>query len=156
MDAWSTGVEHAAWWGAWLAEGVWALAPICFIAATLLPFSSELAVVLALAGGASSGEVLLWASVGNCAGAGTDYLLGRWMGPAVVSRLKASAGGRRALRWSERWGPVALVGSWLPIVGDPLMVVAGIVRVPAWSWIGLGLGTRVARYAVLIWGFGGH
>lgn len=142
------------WWSLWLADGgSWALAPVCFLAATVLPLSSEVAVIASLEAGAPSGEVLLWASLGNCLGAMTSYALGRWWSQPLVSKLTRSGGGRRAISWVERWGPLALGGSWLPIIGDPLMVMAGVFRMPAWAWGGLGLGTRVARYGVLILGF---
>lgn len=90
--------------------------------------------------------VLLFASLGNCLGALTNVGLGRWFADRVEARLA----GHRALGWARRWGGWCLLGSWLPIVGDPLMLAAGLLRLP-WHAIALfGLGTRVARYAALI------
>jgi membrane protein YqaA with SNARE-associated domain len=45
-----------------------------------------------------------------------------------------------------------LLGSWLPVVGDPLVVVAGVVRAPV-GWFGLVVALRVARYLALAWGW---
>ncbi|HSX81769.1 MAG TPA: DedA family protein, partial [Candidatus Saccharimonadia bacterium] len=61
----------------WVAAyGLWGLALAAFLAATLLPLSSEVAVVAALQFGLPPVDVLLWASVGNCLGAMTNYWLG--------------------------------------------------------------------------------
>ena len=56
--------------------GLWGLALAAFLAATLLPLSSEIAVVAALQLGLPPVKILLWASVGNCLGAMTNYWLG--------------------------------------------------------------------------------
>lgn len=133
---------------------LWALGALAFAAATILPFSSEAAVLAALARGHPPASVLLIASLGNCLGALTNVGLGRWLAPRVRPRLEASAAGRRALRWADRWGGWCLAGSWLPIVGDPLLLAAGMLRLRWIAIIVLGLGTRIARYAVitLTWG----
>jgi membrane protein YqaA with SNARE-associated domain len=59
----------------------------------------------------------------------------------------------RALTWLERIGPPACLGAWLPIIGDPLCVVAGYLRLPlipcvVYMAIGKGL-----RYLLLIYGW---
>ncbi len=60
----------------WVAAyGLWGLALAAFLAATLLPLSSEVAVVAALQFGLPPVDVLLWASVGNCLGAKPGHLL---------------------------------------------------------------------------------
>lgn len=86
------------------------------------------------------------ASIGNCLGALTNVALGRWLAPRVRPRLE----GHRALAWAERWGGWCLLGSWLPIIGDPLMLVAGLLRLRWWAIVVFGLGTRIARYAIVI------
>jgi membrane protein YqaA with SNARE-associated domain len=120
------------------------------LAATLLPFSSEAAVLAALAAGGDPLYTLLAASAGNCAGALITFGMGWTLGDALRPRLLKTRGGPRALRWAERWGPWSLLGSWLPVVGDPLLLLAGALRLPWWSVVAFGLGTRVARYGVVI------
>lgn len=142
--------ELATWWADWIDLGPWILAPVCALAATLIPLSSELVVLAAVANGADPLAVFLWASLGNCVGATSSYLLGRWVGPSVLTRLARSRSGRGAIRWVERWGVWAMLGTWLPVIGDPLMIAAGVFRLPAWSWVALGLGMRVLRYALLV------
>ncbi len=121
-----------------------------FLAATILPLSSEVALLAALAAGAPPIPAWIWASFGNCAGAMSSYGIGRLYGSRARERLKKSRAGQRALAWSERYGGWTLAGSWLPVIGDPLLLAAGLFRFPWWQILGLGLGTRIARYGVLI------
>lgn len=134
--------------------GLLGLAVVAFLAATLLPFSSEVAVVAALEAELMPLGVLLAASIGNALGASFNYGLGWWPSGRLRNKLDDSRSGRRALAWAERYGKWSLLGSWLPIVGDPLCVVAGLIRVPLWFFALVGIGTRVARYVVLIVAFG--
>lgn len=130
--------------------GLPGLAVVTFAAATLLPFSSEVAVLGALAAGWPPWSVFVWASVGNSAGASFDFLLGRWLAVPIRQRLDRSTSGRHALRWAERFGPWSLLLSWVPVVGDPVLFAAGVVGVRWPAVVVLGLGTRVARYALIV------
>lgn len=135
----------------WVVEyGAWGLGAMAFLGATLIPFSSEVAVVAALKLGIPPWQVFLSASLGNALGATLDYGLGLLFAPRVRARLEASRSGRRALRYVQRYGRWSLLGSWLPIVGDPLCLAAGLFRVPFLFFAAVGLGTRIARYLVLI------
>ena len=136
---------------AWVTTyGLWGLAVIAFLAATLLPFSSEIAVVAALQLGLPTAAVLLWASLGNSLGALSNYGLGRLLSQATRLRLEQHAWGQTAYTWARRYGGWSLAGSWLPVLGDPLMLVSGVLRLPLPYVIVLGLGTRVARYMLLV------
>ena len=59
----------------------------------------------------------------------------------------------RALRWLERIGPAACLGAWLPIIGDPLCVVAGSLRLPFWPCVAFMAVGKALRYAMLVWGW---
>ena len=133
------------------AYGAWGLCAAAFVGATLVPVSSEAAFVAAVAAGLAAPTALLWASVGNTAGCLVNYALGRWGRASVGDRLRQSRGGRAALRWTERFGTPALLLSWLPVVGDPLTLAAGVGRVPLAWFVPLVAGLRVARYAALLW-----
>lgn len=124
-----------------------------FLAATILPFYSEFAVA-AFSRVAGTHLVLLWfvASLGNTLGAVVNWALGRfllhwqdrWWFPASRSHLE------RAQRWYEKYGVWSLLLAWLPFGGDPLTVIAGIMRVNFWLFCALvGFG-KAARYAVVI------
>ena len=137
-------------WTAWVAAyGLWGVGGIAFLGATLVPISSEAAVVAALALGLPADKVFWSASAGNALGALLDYGIGWWLAPRVQRQLEESRAGRRALRWAERYGAWSLLGAWLPIVGDPLCLVGGLLRMRLHVFIALGIGTRVARYGVL-------
>ena len=123
------------------------------VKATLVPVSSEVAVVAALRMGMPGWEVFVSASVGNALGASLNYGLGWLFADRVREKLEASRGGRHALGWVERYGKWSLLGSWLPVVGDPLCLAAGLFRVPFTFFVTVGLGTRIARYWVLLYLF---
>lgn len=121
-----------------------------FLAATVVPFSSEGAVLGALALGGTPNGVLLAASVGNCLGALSTVALGWWWAERAQARLAQAKRGARALAWARRYGSACLLLSWLPLIGDLVLLAAGILRLPACAIVIFGLGTRVARYVALI------
>lgn len=121
-------------------------------AATILPFGSEPAVVGLLAGGTLPWQgIVLAASLGNVLGSIINWLLGRtfthfqdrrWF---PVSRKNMA----RAQGWYHRYGRASLLLSWVPIIGDPLTVAAGVLREPLWSFILLVGIAKTGRYLVL-------
>jgi membrane protein YqaA with SNARE-associated domain len=123
---------------------------VSFIAATIFPLSSEAAVYGALKAGMPSPEVLFWASLGNCLGVTLNYGLGRWGSAKAMPKVMESKSGRRAMAWSDRYGKWTLLFSWLPVVGDPLTIIAGLMRVNLIFFVVVSYGVRVGRYALLI------
>ena len=132
------------------AYGAWGLFAAAFVGATLVPVSSEAAFVGAVLAGLAPLPALAWATAGNTLGCVVNYALGRWGRDRVGPRLQASRAGRRALGWLERWGLGALWLSWLPVVGDPLTLAAGLARVRFAWFLPLVAGLRLARYAALL------
>ncbi|MGJ8626711.1 MAG: YqaA family protein [Sulfitobacter sp.] len=122
------------------------------IAATILPMQSEAVLVgLLVAGDHSVTLLLVVATIGNVLGSIINWTLGRfalrfkdrrWF-PASDQQLA------RAQDWYQHYGRWSLLGSWVPIVGDPLTVVAGILREPLWSFLILVTLAKAARYLVL-------
>lgn len=101
----------------------------------------------------STALLLVVASVGNVLGAVINWVLGRGMERFADRRwfpVKPAAL-QSASQWYHRYGRWSLLGSWLPIVGDPLTVVAGVLREPFWSFLILVTIAKTARYAVLGW-----
>jgi membrane protein YqaA with SNARE-associated domain len=123
-----------------------------FVAATLLPFYSELALVGLAAAGDDPWLLWFWATAGNTLGAAVNYVLGRWLMhwqerpwfPFKRAQLGA------AERWYARWGIWSLLMAWLPVGGDALTFIAGLMRAPFWLFFVLtGVG-KGARYAVVL------
>lgn len=139
--------ELAEWVQAYGAPG---LAAAAFVGATLVPVSSEAAFVAAVLAGLSPATALVWATVGNTLGCLVNYAVGRWGRERAADRLRQSRGGRAALGWLERFGLPALLLSWLPVVGDPLTLAAGVARVRFGLFVPVVGGLRLARYAALL------
>lgn len=136
-----------------LATGYLALFALSFAAATLLPIGSEwLLATLVLQGG----DLFLLVSIatlGNLLGAISTWLVGRYGGEFLVRRcLRIDAEAqRRAEERYARYGIWSLLLSWVPIIGDPLCLIAGIFRVRLTLFIPLvGLG-KLGRYVLLVW-----
>ncbi len=123
-----------------------------FIAATFLPMQSEALLVALMLNDQHSLMVLLTvATAGNVLGSVVNWVLGRvalqfkhkrWF-PANDAQLD------RAEIWYRRYGRWSLLASWLPIVGDALTIMAGVLREPLWSFVAIVTIGKGARYAAL-------
>ena len=123
-----------------------------FGAATILPLQSEwLVVALLLQGSYSWKIIVLTASIGNILGSVVNWLMGRsfahyqdraWF-PVSVKNMTRAEG------WYRRHGKASLLLSWVPIIGDPLTVVAGLLREPLWSFMGLVGIAKIGRYLAI-------
>jgi membrane protein YqaA with SNARE-associated domain len=123
-----------------------------FAAATILPMSSEVVLGgLAFARTSDLWLLLAVATAGNTLGAVVNWGLGRYAA-RWRSRLLAldEAKFERACRWFQRWGIWCLLLSWLPVVGDPLTVVAGVLRTALIPFVLLVLIGKAARYAAVV------
>lgn len=121
-----------------------------FVAATVLPFQSEILFAgLQLARTAPIWALIVVASIGNTAGAFVNYALGRGIRRLEGSRFAIPAARmQRAQGWYDRWGVWTLLFSWAPL-GDVLTVIAGAMRVPLWLFGMLVAVAKTARYLVL-------
>jgi membrane protein YqaA with SNARE-associated domain len=122
------------------------------VAATILPMQSEAALVgLILTGSYPVWVLIAVASVGNVLGSVINWGLGRgierfrdrkWF-PVKQASLE------RAQTWYRRYGKWSLLLSWAPIIGDPLTVVAGVLREPFPVFLLLVTIAKVGRYLLL-------
>ncbi|MES0196681.1 YqaA family protein [Mesorhizobium sp. M0011] len=123
-----------------------------FVAATILPMQSEAALAgLLLTESYAPALLIVSASAGNVLGSIVNWWLGRgvdhfrdrkWF-PVKPSALT------RATRWYQRYGRWSLLLSWLPLIGDPLTIVAGVLREPFWSFLVILTIAKVGRYLAL-------
>ncbi len=128
-----------------------------FLAATVLPLSSELALVALVSADRRLVVPVLVATAGNYLGACTTYWLGRRARQVLEPRMSAQPQRQRAVKLLRRWGQPALLLSWVPLLGDALVVVAGSLALPfgafsLWVVIGKGLRYLAVAWATYAWG----
>lgn len=125
---------------------------ISFLAATLLPAQSELGLSsLIYLESAPVLVLVLVASLGNTLGSVVNWAIGRgaaaysharWF-PVSVEKLE------KATRWYHRYGRWSLLLSWVPIIGDPLTLAAGVLKERFWPFLILVALAKTGRYAVI-------
>lgn len=124
-----------------------------FLAATILPFSSELLLFAMLRDGGDPLLLVIIATLGNTLGAVVNWLLGvyllrfqdrRWF---YFSRDQIA----RAQRWYRRYGFWSLLFAWMPLGGDALTLIAGIMKLRLWLFLVLVGSGKGLRYILVIY-----
>jgi membrane protein YqaA with SNARE-associated domain len=131
---------------------LFALFGMAFSAATLLPFPSEPLFLALIAKGTYGLPVLLAvATIGNTLGSCVNWALGRWIERFRDQPRFPLKGDDfdKTQRLYQRWGVWSLLLGWAPVIGDPLTVMAGVMRTPLWKFVLLtGLGKCLRYLAV--------
>jgi len=132
-------------------HGYPALFLLSFLAATVLPFGSEWLLAGLLLNGFDPSLTVALATVGNTLGALTTYGLGRWGGPVLTGRLLRldEAARRKSEDFYARYGAWSLLLSWVPVVGDPLCLVGGVLRMGISRFLLLVFVGKLARYVAV-------
>ena len=127
---------------------------ISFLAATILPFSSELSLAgLISTSNFNNSLLLIAASLGNILGSVVNWFIGfysrnftskKWF-PFNELQITTSS------KWFEKFGKWSLLFAWVPILGDPLTLVAGLLRVRFLDFIILVAIGKVSRYLVIFY-----
>jgi len=122
-----------------------------FLAATILPLSSEIVLSGLLLNGFSPVALVAVATIGNVLGSLTNYALGYWLSLEVVKKwLKMSEKDFvRAEQRFAKYGLFSLCFAWVPIIGDPLTVIAGVLRIRLLWFLILVTAGKLMRYVVL-------
>ena len=130
------------------------LSLISFLAATILPFSSE--VVLTTMYLSNSFEpyfLLIFASIGNIIGSITNWYLGKkislfqnrkWF-PVSPDQLE------RSRKYFQKYGLWSLLLAWVPIIGDPLTLLAGVLKVRFSIFFLLVSISKISRYVFILY-----
>jgi membrane protein YqaA with SNARE-associated domain len=119
------------------------------LAATVLPFQSEVVLFgMLLTKHYTWWLLILVAGIGNILGSVVNWLLGRFLArfehhPWFPIKRKSIA---RAEAWYHAYGRWSLLLSWVPIIGDPLTIVAGVLREPFPIFLALVTIAKLARY----------
>ena len=127
---------------------------ISFLAATILPFSSELTLAGLIATSNYDNLLLLIvASFGNVLGSVVNWSLGfysrnlttkKWF-PFKETQIERSSA------WFRKFGKWSLLFVWIPIIGDPLTLAAGLLRVKFIEFLILVTIGKVSRYVVIFY-----
>ena len=127
---------------------------ISFLAATILPFSSELTLAGLIATSSYNNlSLLIVASLGNVLGSVVNWILGfysrnlskkKWF-PFKDKQIEKSS------KWFNRFGRWSLLFAWVPIIGDPLTLVAGLLRVKFVEFLILVTIGKVSRYLIIFY-----
>jgi membrane protein YqaA with SNARE-associated domain len=123
-----------------------------FLAATILPFYSEVVLFALLRAGGDPVLLVVIATLGNTLGAVVNWLLGRYLLHFQDRRWFYFSRPQieRAQRWFQRYGFWSLLMAWAPVGGDALTLIAGIMKVRLWLFLLLvGLG-KAARYVSVL------
>ena len=120
-----------------------------FLAATLVPLPSELPLIVLVRATGDVALPVVVATLGNYLGACTTYVLARRV---LNDRfVKVARKHPRSSAWFQRYGAVTLLLSWVPVIGDAFVALAGAaaIRFAVFSiWVVIG---KAARYAAVAW-----
>jgi membrane protein YqaA with SNARE-associated domain len=119
----------------------------CLLAATILPFSSEIVLTaFVISGSYSNLSLVLTASLGNSVGGAINYLLG-FYGRQLFYKTKEF----KYKKWIDKYGAWCASIAWVPIIGDPLMIALGFFRTNVIATILIMTTFKFLRYVVLIY-----
>ena len=123
-----------------------------FLSATILPGQSEIALTsLIILNNHSLSFLVLIASLGNVLGSLLNWFIGcklerfkkkNWF-PVTELQLK------KASNWYHKYGKWSLLLSWIPFIGDPITIVAGIFRVSIMHFILIVSFAKTMRYVFI-------
>ena len=130
------------------------LSLISFLAATILPFSSEVVLTtMYLSNSFETYFLLIFASIGNIMGSITNWYLGKkitlfqnrkWF---PVSREQLE----RSRKYFQKYGLWSLLLAWVPIIGDPLTLLAGVLKVRFGIFFVLVSISKISRYVFILY-----
>lgn len=121
-------------------------------AATLLPIYSEAVLLYDLSKGYSPFWLWAVATLGNTIGSVINYIIG-FKGEEYLEKKGYLSGTKmdRSRAMFQKYGGYALLMSWMPVIGDPLTFIAGVLRYDFRRFVLIVFFAKGARYALLIW-----
>ncbi|KAB0266735.1 YqaA family protein [Microvirga brassicacearum] len=125
------------------------LAGTAFLSATIFPFQSEVVLFgMLMAEHYQIWLLVLAASVGNILGSCVNWFMGRFIARFEGRRWFPVSKDQvaKAESWYHRYGRWTLLLSWMPIIGDPLTIVAGVLREPFPVFLALVVVAKIGRY----------
>jgi len=124
---------------------------VCFLSATILPLSSEGVLILFLSLQFDPLRCLIIASIGNTLGGTTNYALGKLGKPSTLEKLFKQPERYNKLNYRiKKYGSTLALISWVPLIGDPLVIALGYFRVSFLPVFLLMAFAKTARYSIII------
>ena len=129
---------------------LWGLFASAFLSATLLPGSSEVLLAYLFTTSENPATLLVAvATLGNSLGGFSSYWIGRYLAYRFPNR-RLREKHQLAISRLQHWGSLSLLLSWVPVIGDPLCVAAGYIKLNPWlAFLLLALG-KAARYVFVV------
>lgn len=128
-----------------------ALFLLSFAASTLIPLGSEWLLIALIVKGLPVTPLIIIATLGNSLGACTTYAVGIWGGPLLIDKILRVDRRKivQAMNLYAKYGSWSLLFSWLPIIGDPICLAAGLLKLKFPRFAGLMVLGKAARYTAV-------
>lgn len=128
---------------------------VTFLSSSVVPMTSELVLIAMQRVGYNTWGILIVATAGNYFGSLTTYFIGKYGAGPLITRLAEPNPKRRrqAENLYKKWGEPILFFSWVPIIGDALTMISGILHGNLWVftfWVALG---KFVRFAAVLGGY---
>lgn len=122
-----------------------------FLAATILPLSSEIVLSYLLLNQLNPIMLVSTATIGNVLGSFTNYAIGLWGSIYLIKKILniSEEEFERAKERFHKFGIFSLFFAWVPVIGDPLTVVAGALRINIFLFLILVTAGKLARYIII-------
>jgi len=120
----------------------------------LLPGGSEALLLYYKSEGLNSYYLLAFAATGNTLGSVINFFLGKYASSwAIKKNYIKSLHVKKSKKYFDKYGALALLLAWTPIIGDPITFVAGVLKYNFWKFLLLVFISKLARYTFLIFLF---
>ncbi len=122
-----------------------------FLAATILPFSSEVVLSFLLLNDLNPILLISVATFGNVFGSVVNYAIGFWGSMFLIRNVLKISENKfiKAKQRFKKYGVFSLFFAWVPIIGDPITVVAGVLKVNILLFFILVTSGKLIRYIIV-------
>ena len=124
---------------------------ISFLSATILPLSSEVVLGILLLNNFNPIILVITATFGNVLGSFTNYALGFWGSLFLVKKVLKISDNTffKAKQRFQKYGVFSLCFAWVPVIGDPLTIIAGVLKINFLLFFILVTSGKLIRYVVI-------
>jgi membrane protein YqaA with SNARE-associated domain len=122
----------------------------CFLSATILPFASEVGLAAVISSGYDPVLSVIVATIGNSLGGLTNYYLGKFGKILWIKKSEKAENKQNKLKqYVTKYGSLCALLSWVPIIGDPLLVMLGFMRIKLLPVVVFMVVGKLIRYIVI-------